>query len=154
MSYATGEAAALAVLTSLAQFSATNAQSFANKSKEDLYAILDKGKSDHYAFLRRGETQETWKTLGLKEVTYTTVVEIWQRMKNPTGTSYQALDQLTSAVLAALRARTHLNDAAVYNAEATRALEPEVARRGRNRHWLVQAIALRWCEVVDPARVD
>ena len=140
MSYPTGEALILTLVQSVTGFSASNAV-------RGRWDVLNTGSADVYAIVRPGPFLQVGAS-GRVEVTWTTVIEIWQ-LYTLDGTTLTNLESNMEAVKAKFDQYSHLNDStgAVDFAEVTGGADVNMIPPPPNGpQWLEWDLLIRWQE--------
>ena len=138
MSYSAGEALLLTRVQACTGFSSTN-------TARAKWGLLDSGASDHYAILKAGRTDITWITLKDYQVTYRTIVQVWQRYVDDGVTSTNLYGYVAN--LFAILSYPHLAGGLV---DSTIESISEVQERWKagsdGPQWLMQEIEVSWVE--------
>ena len=103
-SYSTVEGLWLTRLQAMSQFTTAN-------STRGKWGIRNTGNSAQYAILKPGTYTRTWSAMTLREDTYQTIIQVWQRYKDD-GTTMTNLEALVDAILAEMDKHINLGDAA------------------------------------------
>ena len=139
MAYATGEGLLLTVVQAMTGFDSTST------SQAD-WSILNKGTSDHYAILRPGPFVNEPLTPTLNEITWTTVIEVWQQYTDD-GTTATNLYGHVDNMLNIRKYKNFSNSAVVANAILSGGDEPEeMWNSGGGPQWLRWKMNVTWKE--------
>lgn len=139
MSYPTGEAALLAILQAMPQFTRANA------TRGD-WKPLNSGASDHYAVLKPGAFSNLADGLSGETVTtYRVVVEVWQRWVDDSPTLV-ALETLVGAVVGHVERYPTLAGAGLMATVAGGGEMQQRWLREGGPMWAVQEVYVDWQE--------
>jgi len=149
MSYATGEAAILALIQTCSGFDTTN-------TSQSKWKMLNSGRASGYVILRPGKFTVKALSMGIKEYTWVTMIQVWERYKND-GTAVASLISDIAAITATLEANRFLGLGSSVILRS-RILEGsdilEMWTKGSGPQWLRQDITLEWAEEVAPIFVE
>ena len=116
-----------------------------NNSARNNWKLLYSGNSDHYAILRPGSFQLRWISITDYIVTYTTVVEVWQRYTDD-GDSQSNLGACVADIFSIL-AYPNLGDSSqVLDSSIVDSSEP-TEMHGDNMLWLRWEINVQWEDI-------
>ncbi len=141
MGYKAGEDAILAKLRTCAGFNAGN-------TRQANWKILSSGASDHYGILRPGAFMLEWLTPAMYQVSWNTVIEVWQRYEDD-ATTQENLYGYVANLLAGLQIwpnmglPTTVTDSTISGAE----MPQEMWNAGANGPaWLKWEVVVSWKE--------
>ena len=142
MSYGAGEALILAAVRTASGFTSTNTDAAD-------WGLLNRGKAQNYAILRPGSFATSWSALRGYTVTWTTVVEVWQRCTTNPATDRANLYTAVSALITALMPKAYMTDSSlVEDATIEGGEEPAEmwGQSGSGPQWLRWNIRVIWRE--------
>lgn len=115
MSYATGEAAALALIQTLPDFDATNSVSLANDNNNKGATLLSSGKSDCYVILRPGAFVSDYLDIAgsLTQHRWQTSIDLYVLKTGVDAPEYR-LASLRQSIIDTLDAHFRLNESVGY----------------------------------------
>lgn len=145
MSYAAGETLILTAVRTASGFTATNSDSAD-------WGLLNRGKAAIYAIVRPGAFSAEWSSLRGYTVTWTTVIEVWQRCTVAPATDRAALYAGVGAIVTALMPKAYMTDnGLIQDSTIEGAEEPSEmwTDSGTAAQWLRWNIRVVWRESVD-----
>ena len=139
MAYSDGEALLLTVVQAMTGFDSTN-------TSRGNWLILNQGASDHYAILRPGPFVNNPLTPTMQEVTWTTVIEIWQQYTDD-GTTQTNLYGHVGNMLDIRKYKNFSDSATVANAVLIGGDAPEeMWNNSGGPQWLRWQMTVEWKE--------
>ena len=139
--YSDGEVLMLTYIRSLNEFDRYNT------SRCD-WLVLNSGKSDHYVVLRPGEFTTEWIGMSTYQITYTTVIEMWQSYTTE-AVSYENLYTQLLDPLMGLMAYPRMGDTSNLVLDSTILYSSEPQFRwtaSGNVQWLYWELYVNWKE--------
>ena len=148
MSYATGEEALLDVIRRVHGYNQYN-------TSRGNWRVLNKGASDHYVILRQGGWTAAYVSMCTLQITYRTVVEVWQRYKDDTTSYIDLLGHTNELVVGIEPERLLGGTAGVIDASVKEAGQPaEMWKKGGGPAWLKQEFIVEWLHQTDVTFTD
>lgn len=144
MPYDDGEALALTVVRNHANFDSSNA-------RRGNWQILSSGDSDHYAILRPGPFNRSLATSRRMMAEWTTVVELWQRVKERREDALPLLEGFAMDLINQFDAANRLGDGnnVIVDSQVASGGDVLEVDRGGGSLWLKWELNVAWREKVD-----